>query len=162
MYLSAEQGRVELGKLRAYSELKAFIERGATFSRRGDQPVTMVNSKSVLVIEDDAEILLSLKAFLELMDYKVLAAENGLAALELLRTSELPKLILLDMKMPIMDGWEFADKFRNTYGRQVPILVMTAAADAEQRARDIQAAGWVSKPFDLDMFLEKVKQYEKN
>jgi DNA-binding response OmpR family regulator len=65
------------------------------------------------------------------------------------------------MKMPIMDGWEFAKIFKKLYGKMSPIVVITAAADAEQRARDIEAIGWITKPFDLDVFLDKVKKFER-
>lgn len=122
---------------------------------------TSTNQKLILIIEDDTEILSSLKIFLELEGYKVLTAQNGLEAMNILKTSGIPNLILLDMKMPIMNGWEFASEFQGKHDRMSPIVVMTAASDAEQRAKDIHATGWVSKPFDLDVLLEKVKKYER-
>ena len=55
------------------------------------------------------------------------------------------------------DAIEFLDK----HDHQSPIVVITAAADAEQRAKDISAVGWVEKPFDLDVLLKTIKKYEK-
>jgi CheY-like chemotaxis protein len=117
--------------------------------------------KTILVIEDEKDILYSLKEFLESENYQVLIAENGFEAMELLKTSGIPDLILLDMKMPVMNGWEFAIEFLDKHDHLSPIVVMTAAANAEQRAKDISAVGWVEKPFDLDLLLETIKKYEK-
>lgn len=116
--------------------------------------------KTVMVIEDDTDIRTSLKEILELQGYDVLTAENGLDALSVLKGSAKPNLILLDMKMPIMDGWEFAEKFHKTYDNSTPIVVVTAAADAEQRAKDIHATGWISKPFEMGEMLKKIKECE--
>lgn len=117
--------------------------------------------KTILVIEDEKEIRSTLKEFLEFENYSVLTAENGQVALDILKTSTTPHLILLDMKMPIMNGWQFAGEYLKVYDRTSPIVVITAAADAEQRAKDISAVGWISKPFNLDMLLQKIKQLEK-
>jgi len=81
--------------------------------------------------------------------------------MKILDTSGMPHLILLDMKMPIMNGWQFAIEYLDKHDHESPIVVMTAAADAEQRANDIHAIGWIAKPFDLDMLLGKVKKYER-
>lgn len=117
--------------------------------------------KIIMVVEDERDIRLSLKEILELEGYDVLTAENGLDALNILKISTPPNLILLDMKMPVMNGWEFADQFRKTYNSSTPIVVVTAAADSEQRAKDIKATGWVSKPFELGELLKKIKECEK-
>lgn len=117
-------------------------------------------TKTIMVIEDEKEIRSTLQEFLEFEGYDVLTAENGQAALDLLPTSATPSLILLDMKMPIMNGWQFAAEYLKSYKQTSPIVVITAAADAEQRARDINAVGWISKPFNLDLLLDKIKQLE--
>lgn len=119
------------------------------------------NQKIVLVVEDDADILLTVKAFLELEGYSVRTASNGFEALELLKSSLMPSLILLDMKMPVMNGWQFAAEFLNQHDHKAPIVVMTAAADAQQRAKDIDAQGWIGKPFDLNDLLLRVKQCQR-
>jgi DNA-binding response OmpR family regulator len=115
------------------------------------------SSKKILLIEDDQDILFALASFLQAEGYAVQTALNGLEALELLQRESLPHLILLDMTMPIMNGWEFAAEFRTRYKNEVPIIVITAAADAKQRSIDIHAAGWIAKPFKLDVLLSTIK-----
>jgi CheY-like chemotaxis protein len=122
--------------------------------------VIISNPKTILVVDDEKEILLTLQDFLESEGYNVLAAENGLKAMQLLEKFGVPDLILLDMKMPIMNGWEFANKFHDRHDHLSPVVVITAAADAEQRAKDINADGWIEKPFNLDSLLSKIKQLE--
>lgn len=113
----------------------------------------------ILVIEDDQDILFALSSILQEEGYTVQVAENGLIALELLKAHGLPHLILLDMMMPVMNGWEFGAEFLARYDRQCPIVVMTAAADAKQRALDIHADGWIEKPFDLNELLITLDKY---
>ena len=115
--------------------------------------------KSVLVIEDEPIILLSLTQFLEGENYSVLAAENGLVALEQLKKHGTPHLILLDLIMPIMNGSQFASKFHEHYGLSTPIVVMSAAGDCAQRAVVDHAVAWISKPFDLNDLLKIVRKY---
>ncbi|WPU64356.1 response regulator [Peredibacter starrii] len=119
----------------------------------------MTDSKTILIIEDEKVILHTLKDFLEVEGYDVLIAGNGLVALELLNNTPMPDLLLLDMKMPKMNGWEFARAYSENFKERAPIIVATAAVDAEQRARDVNAIDWVEKPFNLDILLEKIKKY---
>jgi CheY-like chemotaxis protein len=71
----------------------------------------------------------------------------------------LPAVILLDMKMPVMDGWAFASAYRQQSGPHAPIIVMTAAHDSRQRASEIAADGFIPKPFDLDDLLALIRRY---
>ncbi len=66
------------------------------------------------------------------------------------------------MKMPVMNGWELAREFRSRYDSQVPILVLTASADARRRAEEIGANGWIGKPFDLDTLVGTVGRYAED
>jgi len=118
--------------------------------------------KTILIVDDEREILITLKEFLEVEGYRVLVAENGFDALKILDQGEIPNLILLDMKMPIMNGWAFAIEFLNRHDHLSPIVVITAAGNAEQRARDIGAIGWVEKPFDLNQLLKKIEKYSRS
>lgn len=115
---------------------------------------------TILIVEDDETILLTLKLFLEGEGYAVQTATNGLEAIEYLKGHELPDLILLDMKMPIMSGWQFADVFHEQFDHLAPIIVMTAAADARKRANDVQANEWLDKPFELMELLKKIDAYK--
>ncbi len=116
--------------------------------------------KTLLVVEDDPDIVYALAAFLETEGYTVRSGMNGLEALDILGLHGMPNLILLDMKMPVMDGWKFSEEFRARYGNRVPIVVMTAAGDPAKRAREIDAAGWVGKPFDVEHLLSVVRSLE--
>jgi DNA-binding response OmpR family regulator len=112
---------------------------------------------SVLLVEDEADIRMGLELFLSSEGFAVQAARNGLEALRWLEAGGIPDLILLDMKMPVMNGWEFAEAYRKGARASAPILVMTAAADAEARAAEVGAQGWVGKPFELEELLASVR-----
>jgi CheY-like chemotaxis protein len=116
------------------------------------------NAPTIMVIEDDEDISSTLETFLEGEGYRVEAAANGREALDTIKErGQLPTLILLDMRMPVLDGWQFAAAFREQYGGAAPFVVMSAAADTAQRAQEIGARGWLSKPFQLSALLEIVR-----
>ena len=120
----------------------------------------MVSSQTrpVLVVDDDVVILESIQ--LALMDegYAVVVASNGQEAIERAR-EHAPCLILLDMKMPIMDGWAFAAAYREQPAPHAPIVVMTAAHDSRARAAEIGADSFLSKPFDLEHLFDMVRRF---
>ena len=118
----------------------------------------MNKSGPILIVEDDEAILTTLELTLEDEGYEVLTASDGAAALELLER-QLPALILLDMKMPVMDGWKFAQAYRARPEPRAPVLVVTAATDAAQRAVEIGADGYLAKPFEIDDLLELVGRH---
>ncbi|HEX8597718.1 MAG TPA: response regulator transcription factor [Chloroflexia bacterium] len=109
----------------------------------------------VLVVDDEVDIRQVLVYVLADEGYEVDEAPNGEAALELIERQH-PDVIILDMKMPGIDGWEFAKRYRELYGNRAPILVLTAAQDAARRGDDISAESYVPKPFDIDVLLERV------
>ena len=121
--------------------------------------MTILKSKTIFIIEDDPGISFVLSELLEGEGFKVQVAENGVVALELLQKHGVPSLILLDMIMPKMNGWEFAKEFTEKYDHLCPIIAMTAAADAKQRAKDINAVDLIEKPFDFDQFLATIKKH---
>ena len=129
----------------------------------------------ILVIDDDDAIRTCVAALLRDEGYEVLTAANGVEALDLLAAADTagrdsavsadsavsgggPDLILLDMNMPALDGWGFAREYRLRPGPHAPILVMTAAPDAVQRAAEVEAHAVLPKPFDIDHALETVRQ----
>lgn len=112
----------------------------------------------VLVVEDDLDVVELITYMLEGAGYAAVTAENGREALA--RTAEArPDLILLDMKMPVMSGPEFAREYRAREARPAPIVVVTAADDAERRAAEIHADGCLGKPFDPDALLAIVRRF---
>lgn len=112
---------------------------------------------SVLVVDDDDDIRDVLEMALVEQGYLVSQAPNGRAALEVVAQG-MPSLILLDMKMPVMNGWEFAAELGRTYPRRAPIVVISAAEDARRRAAEIGAQAWIGKPFELNELLALVKR----
>lgn len=116
------------------------------------------NSKKILVVEDDPDLSSLLAVVLRSRGYSIETAANGHEALELLRRG-IPDLILLDMKMPVMNGWQFAREFNARHDDAAPIVVITAASDAQARAREIGADGWLGKPFDMNALLAVVERF---
>jgi CheY-like chemotaxis protein len=114
--------------------------------------------KTVLLVEDDADLVGLVSILLEEDGYCVKIAGNGREALATLE-HDIPDLILLDMKMPIMNGPEFTRELEVRHGRQAPIVVLTAAADAHRRAAEVGADAWVGKPFDPGALLSTVRRY---
>ena len=111
---------------------------------------------SVLVVDDDPSILDTLAEFLNMEGYAVQTAANGAEALGCIEKTE-PSLVLLDMRMPVLDGWGLTRALQER-GRRLPIVVMTAAQDARQWAEEVGAVGYVSKPFDLLDLLDVVER----
>jgi DNA-binding response OmpR family regulator len=114
-----------------------------------------MRGRGVLVVEDDLDLVTLLELVLQDAGHPVRTASDGRAALSSV-AEEMPGVILLDMRMPVMNGWEFAREFRARYGRACPIVVVTAAENARARAEEIGADGWLSKPFDLQDVLDTV------
>ncbi|HEX5415492.1 MAG TPA: response regulator [Chloroflexota bacterium] len=110
-------------------------------------------------MDDDSAIRSTVSEILDLEGYPVETASNGLEAMEKVRETR-PWLVILDMRMPIMDGWVFARTLQEE-GIQVPILVMTAAQNARRWAEEIGANAYIPKPFDLDELLRAVNQFVK-
>ena len=127
------------------------IERGGT-----REPAT---GGPILVVEDDPEILSTVADILEFEGYEVECATNGAEALKILERVR-PGLVLLDMRMPVLNGWEFA-RIVNERGIKLPILVMTAAQNARRWAEEIGAAGYVSKPFDIPDLIDAIERLKR-
>lgn len=110
----------------------------------------------VLIVDDDEDISELVADALSNRGYRTLHARNGEEALRQIAESE-PQLILLDMRMPVMDGWTFAATLREEYGRRIPFVVVTAAEDSKLRADDVGANADLGKPFDLAQLYEVVE-----
>lgn len=118
----------------------------------------MSAQQRILVVDDDEAILEFVKEALADEGYTVLTALDGAEALQIAAQSP-PDLILLDMRMPVTDGWQFASAYRAAPGPHAPTIVMTAARDAPAIAREIGADGYLAKPFSLDDLLEVVARH---
>jgi DNA-binding NtrC family response regulator len=108
----------------------------------------------VLVVDDDPTIRQSVAALLEDDGYVVQQAANGLDALASLER-QVPKVVLLDMRMPLMDGWGFVDEVRKR-SVDVTVVAMTATHDVQVWAQEIGATNYLGKPFQPDELLDLV------
>ena len=115
-------------------------------------------SATVLIVEDDLDTREMLGRFLELEGYNVETAENGKRALERLGSGVGACVILLDLMMPVMDGWQFRqEQIRDAALADIPVIVVSAAG--RDRLEKIQANAYLSKPVDLDELLGCVTQF---
>ncbi len=115
----------------------------------------------VLIVEDDADLREMMAQLLTLEGFQAETVANGRDALEYLRTSDLPDVILLDLMMPIMDGWEFRRRQRQDPAlAKVPVVVLSALDAA--RAQDLEEAAFLKKPLDFDRLLQLVRRYCHN
>ena len=112
----------------------------------------MTGVPRLLVVDDDPTIREMLEMVLDSEGYEVTTAAHGLAAFAVLDDAR-PHVILLDMKMPVMDGWTFLELYRRRPNPKPPIVVVTAAQDDLRRAAEVGADAYVAKPFAIDELL---------
>ncbi|MBC75830.1 MAG: hypothetical protein CME64_07425 [Halobacteriovoraceae bacterium] len=118
-----------------------------------------MKDKRILIVEDNSDLSMLTKLALTKVGYTVVCASNGEEALKYIETSGMPDLILLDMKMPVMDGWEFSRIYKSRFPKSAaPIIVMTAAQDSEARATEIGAEAFIGKPFELQELFASVNK----
>jgi len=115
-------------------------------------------SKSVLIAEDDDTTRRSLAALLGRAGYSVTAAANGREALDALRGRQRPDLILLDLTMPVLDGWQFLQQRRQDPAlAAIPVVVISGAAEPGQQADSLGVAALLRKPVELDGLMRVVR-----
>jgi CheY-like chemotaxis protein len=111
-----------------------------------------------LVVDDDRDLRAMMVDVLTTRGIAVVEAVDGDQALERVADA-MPAVILLDMRMPGLDGWGFVREFRRRHGHAAPIVVVTAAADAVQWAAEVAAEGVLAKPFSIQALLAAVRQH---
>jgi len=116
------------------------------------------NDGYVLLVEDDDDLAEILASALEDAGYRIVVARNGAEALRTTATA-MPALVLLDMFMPMMDGFEFARRFEAHHGRAAPIVVMTASEHAHKLADQVGADDVLAKPFGTSSLLRIVSRF---
>lgn len=111
--------------------------------------------KRILIVEDDCDISDAIAACCEDRGYEVSVAANGEEALAKLRQSPtLPHLILLDLMMPVMDGWQFrAAQTADPALAAIPVVLLSAHVDVREVASQMGALDWLKKPVDLETLL---------
>ena len=132
------------------ADLDAFLERSG--------PGKPARGPLVLLVDDDPQVREVVRINLEMEGYAVREAgnaEDGLAALE----DEAPDLILLDVMMPQVDGWEMLRRVQERHGvGSIPVVMFSGQIDAGREAAERGAQGFVGKPFDLRALVEQTKQ----
>jgi CheY-like chemotaxis protein len=112
---------------------------------------------NILLVEDDSDLADVIVEVLRMEGYRVAYASDGKAALELLREQELPDLILLDLMMPNMNGWEFREaQLRDMRIAKIPVVVLSATGE---RSRPIDAALVLRKPVTLETLLRAAQEF---
>jgi DNA-binding response OmpR family regulator len=118
------------------------------------QSTAQVAGKRVLVVDDDPDIRELLFTALEDEGFEVVPAGNGQEALAIIKTFR-PDVIILDLMMPVMDGWQFARELR-ARDEDIPLVLLSAARDLKTHAKALSAADIIEKPFDLAELLPKI------
>jgi len=137
------------------SDLDQFLERGGTFTPRRAE-----GRRLILIVDDDDRLREFVRVNLEMEGYAVREASNateGLAALE----DEPPDLILLDVMMPQVDGWEMLRRVQERHGvGTIPVIMFSGKVDDEslKRATSRGAQGFIGKPFNPQDLIDSTKQ----
>ena len=117
--------------------------------------------KKILVVEDNEQNLYLVTFLLKKGGYEVISAGNGLAAIEK-TMAEKPDLILMDIQLPEMDGYEATKQIKRMEAyRHIPIVALTSYAMAGDREKALAmgCAGYIEKPFDPETFVFEIEKY---
>jgi CheY-like chemotaxis protein len=112
----------------------------------------------ILIVDDDADMTEVVELILQEAGYPTRIAANGRDALDAVETA-MPSLILLDMLMPVMNGWQFAREFHARHGDAVPIVVASAAEHVRSRGDEIAANDVLPKPFEVSDLLRVIGRH---
>ncbi|MBV1786849.1 response regulator [Marinobacterium sp. D7] len=148
------QEEVELFLHSVHQTLPPSLQQGQEVIQAVD-----LNGRKVLVVDDDLRNTYALAKVLKEHGLKVSLADNGQLALEKLQAEEDVELILMDIMMPIMDGYEAMKRIRDQISRSVPIIALTAKAMADDRDKCIEAGAsdYMPKPVDINSLLSMMK-----
>jgi len=117
-------------------------------------------TKSVLVVEDDRDIRDALRESLVMMGYRVDVASNGEEALRFLAEHEKPAVILLDLMMPVMDGWQFrVQQQLDPRICDIPVVLITADGNAKHKADNMGAHDRIKKPFEFEELIKIAHEF---
>ena len=119
----------------------------------------MRHGDDVLIVDDDTDMTEVIEIVLQDAGYKTRSAFNGQQALEAVAAGGLPALIVLDMLMPVMNGWQFAAAFHARYGHEVPIVIATAAEHVHSAGNGIDPVLVLPKPFEVSDLLREVARH---
>jgi two-component system OmpR family response regulator len=121
-------------------------------------PAVWAQRASILVVDDDAVVLDMVGSFLREEGFEVATAENGREAFDRLRAGR-PDLIVLDLLMPVEDGWQTLEKLRShPIAATVPVILLSASQQLNEQARRLRVDDFLPKPFDMQELLDKVNK----
>jgi CheY-like chemotaxis protein len=129
----------------------------AVRTRRPDREGASASRPRVLVIDDDDTVCEILREALTDEGYAVATVPHGAAALELVKHHQ-PAVIILDLRMPIMDGWSFVEQYRRQATPAASVILLSAIRYLEESARRIGAVGYISKPFELTDVVSRIER----
>lgn len=119
----------------------------------------LVTSKRIFVIEDDLHIRESLTEVLEIEGFNVFSAVNGQEALDILRQGERADLILLDLMMPVKDGFQFKqEQDQDPDLSNIPVIIMSANGNLTAKNELIGVKDYLKKPIDLEALLKTINK----
>ena len=116
-----------------------------------------MSNKKILIVDDEARMRKLLKDFLATKDYEILEAENGQVALDLFKNDEKIALVLLDVMMPVLDGWSTLREIRKT--SKVPVIMLTARGEEQDElfGFELGVDEYISKPFSPKILVARVE-----
>ncbi|MGH2811406.1 MAG: response regulator transcription factor [Actinomycetota bacterium] len=114
----------------------------------------------ILIVDDEPSVLKLLKMNLELEGFEAFLASDGATALKRIQSEE-PDLVLLDIMMPVMDGWEVLRRLGESGPRKRPVVIVMTAKGKRDHARclELGAHAYVAKPFETDVVIDKVREF---
>jgi CheY-like chemotaxis protein len=118
-----------------------------------------LKNKIALIVDDEDRNTFALRSYLETFGMKIEVAKNGEEAINLLQKGTQVDIILLDMMMPVMDGYETLISLKNNdLLKQIPVIAITARAMKGDKEKCIESGAWdyVSKPIDLAILMDKI------
>ena len=120
--------------------------------------------KTILIIDDDNRNIFALKAVLKAKGFECLSAQSAAEGFSIMETKGSIAVVLMDMMMPDMDGYEAIGVMKKSAALQnIPVLAVTAQAMVgdKERCLDAGASGYVSKPVDVDELLMQIEKLTK-
>jgi CheY-like chemotaxis protein len=122
---------------------------------------SVLSHRSILIVDDDVRNTFALVSYLETFDMNIFTAEHGMDALNVLQKNEQIEVVLMDIMMPVMDGYEAMRKMKENRGTaDIPVIAVTARAMKGDREKCLKAGAsdYISKPVNLAALLEKMER----
>lgn len=119
--------------------------------------------KKIMVVDDDPDILITIRNIFEREGYEVFTVDSGKKCYEMLKNNEIPDLILLDIMMPGMSGWMISDRLKeNPSWKNIPVVFLTVRTDSfAKKAASSLCEDYIEKPFDIEDLKKRIDKILK-